>query len=72
MNWKILGSVEGGEVLIADDTDAERIKVSYPETLSMASIESLLELKDWSWGQLEDIKPGPSEGEMIASFTYPD
>jgi len=74
LNWKTLGSVEGGKVLIADDQSAELIRVRYPSTLRFGHLLDMIAEaeKEWVYGHLAEVTHGSSEGEMIASFTYPD
>ena len=72
LNWKVLGSVEGGEVMIVDDQDAGLIRVSYPVSLRFGHLIDMIAEKEWVYGHLADVTPGPSKDEMIASFTYPE
>ena len=72
LNWKVLGSVEGGEVMIVDDQDAELIRVSYPVDLRFGHLLDMIAEKEWVYGHLTEVTHGPSEGEMIATFTYPE
>ena len=68
--WKLLATVENGKVFIAVDRHLGRILIRYQNTLDMLSIESIVEFHEYLLGECENIKPGLSEGELIASFTF--
>lgn len=70
--WKLLGIVEGGEVMITDDQDAELIRVNYPVSLKFGHLLDMIARERWVYGYLADVTPSYIESYMIASFTYPE
>jgi len=69
-DWTIIASVEGGEILAMDTGTV--IRVSYPEHIDIEGIKDLLTVLDIELGDEVTLEPGPSKGETIAVFSYPE
>ena len=70
--WKVLGTAQdGSKIFVAFDRDSARLLIRYPVHCTWKNIvQDLTEFLEWVWGEPENIKPGLSEGELIASFIY--
>jgi hypothetical protein len=67
--WQIIKSVEGGEILAADD--AGRIRVSFPEDISEGAVRDALFDKGIEVGDSVVFEAGEAEGETVAFFSKP-
>lgn len=66
-DWKILGSVEGGEALwLGTDED---IRVRFPDTASINQIQAMLKDKEIEHGEFIKCVPVSGwDGEVMAHF----
>jgi len=70
-DWTVIDSVDGGEILAKNIDNV--IYVSYPTCLPFNVMAIIVAgLADIDVGDDLTLSPGPSEGEMIATFTYPE